>query len=74
MSDCLHTRVVPEVCDQTLGVGCLDCGKLLGVCWAEKHFSEALWNRACENDKDANPCDENRDDHCGLCGEPMRER
>jgi hypothetical protein len=67
--DCQHARVVSEVCDQTLGVLCLDCGTILAVCWGDDHIPESLWNRACENDKEANPCEQSRDDHCALCGE-----
>ncbi len=69
MSDnCEHKHVRPEVCDQTLGVVCCDCSKLLGVCWGDEHFSESLWNRACLNDPDCVKCKLNRDDFCGLCG------
>ncbi len=66
---CEHVRLKPEVCDQTLGVICLDCKALLGCCWADEHVSEAVWNRACENDDEAVPCKQNRDDHCFLCGD-----
>lgn len=69
MTDCRHARVTPEVCDQTIGVACLECGELLAWCWSEHHIPESLWNRACVNDDEAVPCDQNRDDHCALCGE-----
>ena len=69
--DCQHARVTPEVCDQTLGVICLDCNTILAACWMDEHIPESLWNRACENDKEANTCEQNRDDYCSLCGEYM---
>ena len=69
--DCQHENVTPEVCDQTLGVLCLDCNTILAVCWMDEHIPESLWNRACENDKEANTCEQNRDDYCSLCGEYM---
>ena len=67
MADCTHDQVSPAFCDQTLGVACRACGALLGVCWAERHVSEALWNRACLNDDEANPCEQSRDDVCAIC-------
>lgn len=70
MSECKHTRVAPEVCDQTLGVKCLDCNALVAVCW-DTHVPESLWNRACENDPEGKPCEQNRDDVCGICDEPI---
>lgn len=66
---CQHTRVVSEVCDQTLGVVCLECCVLLTYCWMSDHIPESLWNRACESDNEAVPCEQNRDDHCAICGE-----
>lgn len=69
---CTHTNIAPEVCDQTLGVVCKDCGSLLGACWGEKHVSEALWNRACKSDPECKPCEQNRDDVCFLCGSAMQ--
>ena len=79
---CSHLRVMPEVCDQTLGVYCADCDESLGVCWMNGHFSESVWNRACAYAKslpvtgdplkdwhEAVPCEQDRDDVCGLCGE-----
>lgn len=68
---CKHERLITEVCDQTLGVGCLDCMRLLAFCWQDEHIPESLWNRACETDKEAVPCEQNRDDHCALCKEPI---
>lgn len=70
MSGCAHARVTPAICDQTLGVRCLDCNELLAVCWADRHMPEPLWNRACENDAEAVPCEKSRDDYCALCGQP----
>ncbi len=67
---CRHPRMTPEVFDQTLGVVCPDCS-LKAWCWAENHCSEALWNLACKNDPTANPCEQDRDDHCALCDEPL---
>lgn len=72
-TDCKHEHVAPEVCDQALGVKCLDCNALLAWCWAENHVPEPLWNRACENDSDAVPCEQNREDHCALCNEPIQQ-
>jgi hypothetical protein len=71
VSACQHARVRPEVCDQTLGVGCLDCKELLAWCWSEKHVPESLWNRACANDAEAVPCEQSRDDRCAVCGEAI---
>lgn len=70
MSDCTHPRITPETFDQTLGVSCPDCS-LQSLCWAEQHVSEELWNLACVNDGMAVPCDENRLDHCAMCGEEI---
>jgi len=67
--DCKHARVAPEVCDQTLGVYCLDCNEGLVVCWMKEHIPESLWNRACTNDVDAVPCERDRDNYCAICGE-----
>lgn len=66
-----HDRVKPEVCDQTLGVACLDCNELLAWCWSDKHLPESLWNRACQNDPEAVPCEQSRDGVCAICGEPV---
>jgi hypothetical protein len=76
---CPHANVVPEVCDQTLGVACNDCNTLLGVCWMDDHVSEKLWNRACKNADpvewgDVKPCEQDRDDFCFLCGEQFSAR
>ena len=71
MADCAHTRVAPDVYDQTLGVYCLDCRETLGVCWADDHIPESLWNRACENDPTYLECDESRPDVCAICHEPI---
>lgn len=68
VAQCPHERVVPEICDQTLGVSCLDCRSLVAVCWADTHIPESLWNRACVGQNSAHPCDQNRDDYCALCG------
>jgi hypothetical protein len=67
--ECNHERVVSHVCDQTLGVLCLDCNTILGCCWMDEHLPESLWNRVCIYDRDAKPCEQSRDDHCFLCGE-----
>lgn len=68
---CAHANVAPEVCDQTLGVICLDCNKLLAYCWAENHVPESLWNRACKNDPECVPCVNDRYDVCSLCAETI---
>lgn len=73
MSDCHHERIAPRVFDQTLGVSCPDC-PLAEWCWAERHVSEDLWNLACRNDAMAVPCDENRHDHCAVCGHSSDDR
>ncbi len=65
---CTHDRLKPEVVDQTLGVGCLDCDTLLCWCRTENHVPESVWNRACKNDTTARLCEQNRDDHCAICG------
>lgn len=70
---CEHKNVIPEVCDQTLGVACLDCKELLAWCWADRHIPESLWNRSCANDRGAHPCEQNRNDHCAICEEPINE-
>jgi hypothetical protein len=67
---CAHAHVRPEPCDQTLGVKCVDCKRILAVCWAEEHIPESLWNRACtDKDPDAKRCEQNRPDHCAICEE-----
>lgn len=71
MSKCQHARVTSEVVDQTLGVFCLDCDTHLAWCWMERHVPESLWNRACENDTDAVPCEQGRDDVCAICKESI---
>lgn len=71
MAECTHGLVAPEVCDQTLGVACLICRKLVAVCWADDHVSEFLWNRAVEGSDEFVPCEQNRDDHCAICEEPI---
>ena len=68
---CAHANVVAQVCDQTLGVVCVDCKTLLAWCWAETHVPESLWNRAAKTDLDANACEQNRDDVCAICGESI---
>jgi hypothetical protein len=65
---CQHEHVEPQVCDQTLGVMCSDCGELLAVCWADDHIAEDLWNAAAIP-PDAIPCKQNRADVCAICGE-----
>lgn len=65
---CHHNRLKPEVVDQTLGVACLDCNDLLYWCWMDHHVPESAWNRACASDKSARSCEQNRDDHCAICG------
>lgn len=72
---CIHNQVFPVFRDQSLGVACLACKAPLGVCWgADQHVSEALWNRACLNDDEANPCEQNRDDHCAICERTMPDQ
>jgi hypothetical protein len=66
---CQHARIAPEICDQTIGVVCLDCNDRLAVCWMKDHVSESLWNRACQNDAEATPTQESRDNVCAICGE-----
>lgn len=68
MSECSHKEVIPEVCDQTLGVDCMDCGANLAVCWRDEHVPEDLWNRSCKNADDAVPCEQDRPDYCAICG------
>ena len=70
---CLHVRLTSEVCDQTLGVACLDCKALLAWCWQDNHIPESLWNRAAAGDEELVPCEMDRDDHCALCGEAMAD-
>ena len=67
--DCKHESVKPTVVDQTLGVMCLRCDMLLAWCWMERHMSERLWNKACENDAGAKRCENDREDVCALCGD-----
>lgn len=69
--DCEHTRVKPEVCDQTLGIVCVDCLEGIAVCWGDDHIPETLWNRACYFDSDAIRCEQNREDFCALCGDAI---
>lgn len=66
---CEHARVKPEIWDQTLGILCLDCNGLIALCWGDSHVPERLWNRACQSDSNAIPCEQNRDDVCALCRE-----
>jgi hypothetical protein len=66
---CEHVRLKPDICDQALGVVCLDCNEFIACCWGDAHVSERLWNRACENDSDGIPCERSRGDICALCGE-----
>ncbi len=68
-ADCPHVRVVSKMYDQALGVECNDCNTSLGCCWMDEHCSEKLWNRVCKNDPECRPCEQDRDDHCFLCGE-----
>lgn len=70
---CKHRRVKPVPCDQTLGIQCLACRELLAYCWGDEHLSEELWNRACLEDPNGVRCESNRDDVCGICGEPMKD-
>lgn len=67
-TSCAHVHVVARVCDQTLGVACIDCKTLLAWCWAENHVPESLWNRVAATDPDSNACDHDRDDVCAICG------
>lgn len=71
---CPHEHVAPEVCDQTLGVICTACKTVLAVCWMDDHIPESLWNRACAQDPQAKPCEQNRDNFCSLCGEPIPKK
>lgn len=68
---CMHTRVAPAPCDQTLAVVCLDCRLQLAACWGDEHIPESLWNRACLNIPSYVPCPQNRDDVCAICAEPV---
>lgn len=69
--NCPHDRTAPEAVDQTLGVVCLDCDGLLHWCWMDNHIPEFAWNRACKNDAEARPCEQNREDHCAVCKETI---
>jgi hypothetical protein len=71
--ECKHARVRSAVCDQTLGVDCLDCNTNIAVCWMDDHIPESLWNRVCDcgYDPGAKRCEQNRDDVCALCGEKI---
>ena len=72
---CEHQHVKPETVDQTLGVACTDCHRLLAWCWADHHVPESLWNRACKWEAPtgtaagAVPCEQDRDDFCAVCDE-----
>ena len=70
-AECTHVRLGPDTVDQTLGVVCLDCDTLLAWCWMERHIPESLWNRVCVLDADCRPCEQNRDDVCAVCEEPI---
>lgn len=70
---CEHIQFRPEVCDQTLGVVCLDCKSVIAFCWGEDHASENLWNKACDNDISAIPCEQDRDSVCAICGEDIKD-
>ena len=59
--------MIPAVCDQTLGVECVDCGEIVAVCWMDEHIPESLWNRAALTLSGAVPCAQNRDNACALC-------
>jgi len=69
---CPHEHLAFEVCDQTGGVACTDCQTLLAYCWADDHIPESLWNRLAAQDPEAKPCEQSRDDVCGICGEPIQ--
>lgn len=75
MADCEHKRTAPAICDQTIGIVCLDCNKYLHVEWMEDHIPVPLWNEAirqakergdegCEDWKPAEP------KVCWRCHEP----
>jgi hypothetical protein len=66
-SDCIHTNISTQPCDQTIAVVCSECHMQLAVCWRDNHISEALWNKACKNDPSAKPCNNNRSDVCAIC-------
>jgi hypothetical protein len=68
---CPHSRIRPEVVDQTLGVVCADCDTLVQVCWMDSHVPELVWNNACaaHGDEGFKRCEQSRDDFCGICGE-----
>jgi len=68
---CEHVNIVAEPCDQTIGVACTDCNTLLAYCWGDVHIPESLWNRLATIDPETRRCDENRDDFCAVCHEPM---
>jgi hypothetical protein len=68
---CPHEHLGVFVLDQTLGVTCADCGECLAHCWMDRHVSESLWNRAAAQDPTSSlrPCEQDRDDVCGVCGD-----
>lgn len=70
---CTHPEVLPVPADQTLGVQCWTCRELIAACWADEHIPESLWNRACAhpNDLGAIPSEQNREDVCAICKEPI---
>lgn len=70
-NECSHNKIHPDTFDQTIGVSCPDCS-LQAWCWSERHCSEALWNKACQNDSEGIPCKKNRNNYCFLCGEKMK--
>lgn len=70
---CAH-EYIPDAMDQTLGVSCRKCGLIVGYCWRDQHLAESVWNLACKNDPAGVPCEQDRNDHCFLCGEFMEAK
>lgn len=71
ITNCSHINLTTTICDQTLGISCIDCNQLLAWCWNEHHIPESMWNRACQNDPEAVSRETNRDDYCALCCEEI---
>lgn len=63
---CPHEHLVTF---EGTGVACEACDLTLGSCGEGGHVSERLWNRACANDKEAPPCEQDRETHCAICGD-----
>ena len=69
---CLHAHLVTQLCDQAVSaieVLCLDCD-MSAICWADEgdeHIPETLWNCLAQQDKNYNPCKQNRENYCAVC-------